>query len=106
MGEGLVDGVEEIEGAPEPLDEQEDERGQQDGEDQPQALAAPAAGAGQCGPRSVGVRRWTGGGVRLVDGAGHDRAPGAVCSSAYVDGLDTLGVFGQLDDLDTRGRLA
>ena len=44
MGEGLVNGVEEIERASEPLDEQEDERGQQDGEDQPQALAAPATG--------------------------------------------------------------
>jgi hypothetical protein len=44
MSEGLIDGVEEVEGASEPLDQEEDERGQQHGEHQPQALTAPATG--------------------------------------------------------------
>ena len=44
--EGLIDGVEEVERAAEPLDQEEDEGGQQHGEDQPQPLAAPSADAG------------------------------------------------------------
>ena len=88
MRHGLVDRVEVVERAAQPLDEQEDERDARSRRRRPgpASWSAGAAAAARPGPANLGRRR-AGRRARLGGGAGHDRSPRAGAPSASVAGV-------------------